>query len=92
MWRSKKAQYRRRVVGLSEFPLAAFECVDFGVNFDRRRRKESLESAFSYAVQTAVNGGSELLIFVPRAAHRHDSRSSPGKDCFDCPAILNSKI
>ena len=26
----------------------------------------------AYAVQTAVNGGSELLIFVPRAAHRHD--------------------
>ena len=23
-------------------------------------------------VQTAVEGGSELLIFVPRAAHRHD--------------------
>jgi hypothetical protein len=23
-------------------------------------------------VQTAVDGGSELLIFVPRAAHRHD--------------------
>ena len=25
-----------------------------------------------YAVRTAVNGGSELLIFVPRAAHSHD--------------------
>ena len=25
-----------------------------------------------YAVRTAVNGGSELLIFVPRAAHGHD--------------------
>jgi hypothetical protein len=25
-----------------------------------------------YAVQTAVNGGSELLIFVPRAAHSHE--------------------
>ena len=25
-----------------------------------------------YAVQTAVNGGSELLIFVPRAAHAHE--------------------
>jgi hypothetical protein len=25
-----------------------------------------------YAAQTAVNGASELLIFVPRAAHGHD--------------------
>ncbi len=28
-----------------------------------------------YAVQTAVNAGSELLIFVPRAAHGHDLSS-----------------
>ena len=26
--------------------------------------------------QTAVNGGSELLIFVPRAAHSHDKVDS----------------
>ena len=25
-----------------------------------------------YAVQTAVNGGSELLIFVPRVAHSNE--------------------
>ena len=29
-----------------------------------------------YAVQTAVKGGSELLIFVPRAAHSYDWSSS----------------
>jgi hypothetical protein len=28
-------------------------------------------------VQTAVNGGSELLIFVLRAVHSHNSRSQP---------------
>jgi hypothetical protein len=44
-----------------------------------------LPSEVEYAVQTAVNGGSELLIFVLRAAHSHDSTSSPGKDCFDGP-------
>jgi hypothetical protein len=34
--------------------------------------KERQEWWVAYAVQTAVNGGSELLIFVSRAAHSHD--------------------
>ena len=32
----------------------------------------TLPSGAAYAVQTAVNGGPELLIFVPRAAHSQD--------------------
>jgi hypothetical protein len=32
-------------------------------------------------VRTAVSGGSELLIFVPRAAHSHDSGSSGASRC-----------
>jgi hypothetical protein len=35
-----------------------------------KERQEWWEVA--YAVPTGVNGESELLIFVPRAAHRHD--------------------
>jgi hypothetical protein len=34
--------------------------------------KERQASLAAYAVQTAVNGGSKLLIFVPPAAHSHD--------------------
>jgi hypothetical protein len=34
--------------------------------------KDSGNGGVAYAVQTAVNGGSELLIFVPPAAHSHD--------------------
>ena len=32
---------------IGSIPLAAFECVDLGVNFDRRRGQESLEAASS---------------------------------------------
>ena len=40
----------------------------------------------AYAVQTAVNGGSKLLIFVPRAAHSHDLSLSfvPGRRASLC--------
>jgi hypothetical protein len=31
-----------------------------------------MEPVVAYAAQTAVNAGSELVIFVPRAAHSHD--------------------
>ena len=31
-------------------------------------------------MQTAANGGSEPLIFVPRAAHRHDQMGWVGAD------------
>jgi hypothetical protein len=34
--------------------------------------KERHEWWVAYAVQTAVNGGSKPLIFVPQAAHSHD--------------------
>jgi hypothetical protein len=34
-----------------------------------------------YAVQTAVNDGLGLLIFVLRAAHSHNSNLSPVFDC-----------
>ena len=33
-----------------------------------------------YAVQTAVNAGLELLIFVLRAAHSHDFVAGPSND------------
>jgi hypothetical protein len=35
--------------------------------------KERLEWFGRYAMQTVVNGGSELLIFVPRVAFGHES-------------------
>jgi hypothetical protein len=48
--------------------------------------------AYGYAAQTDVNGGSELLIFVPGAAHSHPAESeyfvdaagteSAAVDCF----------
>jgi hypothetical protein len=31
-----------------------------------------MEPVVAYAVQTAVNGGSELLIFVPPVAQSHE--------------------
>jgi hypothetical protein len=34
--------------------------------------KNGRNGSVAYAVQTAVNGGLELLIFVPQAAHTHD--------------------
>jgi hypothetical protein len=53
-------------------------------------------AGLGYEAKTAVNGGSELLIFVPRAAHSHDGftegarvggasnqRTSPGRGCCD---------
>jgi hypothetical protein len=36
-------------------------------------------------VRTAVNGGSELLIFVPRAAHSHDSICHMSVVLAECP-------
>jgi hypothetical protein len=37
----------------------------------------------AYAVQTAVNGGSELLIFVLRAAHSQITLNDLGDDDID---------
>jgi hypothetical protein len=34
--------------------------------------KNGRNGGVEYAVQTAVNGGSELLIFVARVAHSHE--------------------
>jgi hypothetical protein len=34
--------------------------------------KSAKNRGVAYAVQTAANSGSDLLIFVPRAAHSHD--------------------
>ena len=52
--------------------------------------KERENGGVAYAVLTAVNGGSELLIFVRRAAHSHDLSLSivAGRRASLCPEAL----
>jgi hypothetical protein len=38
----------------------------------------------AYAVQTAGNGGSELLIFIPRADHSHDLKVEARAEAGGC--------
>lgn len=43
-------------IGLSEFPLCWFECIDFRVNFDRPPGKESPESVFPVSRRKQIDG------------------------------------
>ena len=45
-----------------------------------------------YAVQTAGNAGSELLIFVPRAAHSHDLWAQNSPRLGKRPALLRTSL
>jgi hypothetical protein len=47
-------------------------------------RMSGRSGGVGYAVRTAVNAGSELLIFVPRAPHSHDLKPEA---CADAAAL-----
>jgi hypothetical protein len=47
-------------------------------------RMSGRSGGVGYAVRTAVNAGSELLIFVPRAPHSHDPKPEA---CADAAAL-----
>jgi hypothetical protein len=58
---------------------------------ERLSGENGSNAGVAYAVQTAVNGGSELLIFVRLGAHSQTRRSAIGCWDLDAPDLGETK-